>query len=347
MARGRSNAVRPKAGSPPGLALHEAAARVQALLRERARLARDAQKKKQQLQQVQERLSREAEQVTAQMAPLVERHGLLVAELTALLRELLEPGRLPKRARAYVAQLRRSLQLQGVLTPVDESAETVAAEDVGDPWTDDAPGGWSAPPRGRQGRPAPAAEVAGARQVGQEKRSLRDIFRNLARAVHPDRAQHEAERAERTEVMKQVTRAYEDGDLARLIELESTWQGQLADSGAGDADVRCRELERVNRELLDQIRQLTRQIRDTKREAQEAVGGSPDELIASATEELDDLQALCELLRDFRDDRLTLAELRRRTSPSEDEVELLEALMLEEMGLQQSSSRSPRSRKSR
>lgn len=347
MARGRSNAVRPRAGSLPGLALHEAAARVQALLRERARLARDAQKKKLQLQQVQDRLSREAQQITGQMAPLVERHGLLVAELAALFSELLEPGRLPKRARAYVAQLRRSLQLQGVLALVDEPAEAAAADDAGDAWGDEDAGGWSNPPRGRQGRPAPAAEVAGARQVGQEKRSLRDIFRNLARAVHPDRAQHEAERAERTEVMKQVTRAYEDGDLARLIELESAWQTQLADPGAGDADARCRELERVNRELLDQIRQLTRQIRDTKREAQEAFGGSPDELIASATEELDDIQALCELLRDFRDDRLTLAELKRRTSPSEDELELLEALMLQEMGLHPLGSRAPRARRPR
>ncbi|HXK17794.1 MAG TPA: J domain-containing protein, partial [Polyangiaceae bacterium] len=85
----------------------------------------------------------------------------------------------------------------------------------------------------------------------QQQRSLRDIFRNLARAVHPDRAGHDGERARRTEVMKEVTRAYEEGDLARLIEIESTWHGQQAPTEAGDSEARCRELERINRELLD------------------------------------------------------------------------------------------------
>ena len=51
--------------------------------------------------------------------------------------------------------------------------------------------------------------------------------------------------------MKEVTRAYEEGDLARLIEIESTWHGQQAPTEAGDSEARCRELERINRELLD------------------------------------------------------------------------------------------------
>lgn len=371
MARRRSNTASPQTVALPGLAVHPAAARVQALLRERARLAREAQRKKHQLEQLQQRVSRDAQDLAANMTPLISRHHALIVELTALLDELLAPGRLSKRARAQIAQIRRSLEFQGVLSPIDDWQVDPAGDDETDePWEDRAPGDWDRPgsfgedgrepPRHRQssrpghcgGAPhATTGEVPGARQMGQEKRSLRDTFRNLARAIHPDKARHEAERAERNEVMKQVTRAYEDGDLARLVQLESAWNEQLGATGSDDPEARCRALERVNRELLDQIRQLTREIRDLKRDAQEAFqGASPAEIVAGATQELDELQAMSELLRDFRDGRITLAELKRRTTPmppSSDEVELLGALMLEEMGLWPPPSQERRARRSR
>jgi hypothetical protein len=359
MARRRSNTASPQAAALPGLELHHAAARVQALLRERARLVREAQKKQLQLELLEQRISRDAQEMAANMTPLLERHRLLVAELAGLLDELLAPGRLSKRARSQINQIRRSLELQGVLSPIDDWADAGAAdEEMDDPWEDRAPDDWDspgafgkdqAPPHHRQasgrgdqghGADAPHAqtrEVPGARQMGQEKRSLRDIFRNLARAIHPDKARHEAERAQRDEVMKQVTRAYEDGDLARLVQLESAWNQQLAATGSEDPEARCRALERVNRELLDQVRQLTRAIRDLKRDAQQAFqGASPAEIVAGATQELDELEAICQLLRRFRDGQITLAELKRQTMPpppSSDELELLEALMFEEMGL--------------
>jgi hypothetical protein len=372
MARPRSNTASPQAAELPGLQLHHAAARIQVLLRERSRLVRDAQKKQEQLEQLEQRISRDAQEMAANMTPLLERHRLLVAELTALFNELLAPGRLSKRARSHINQIRRSLEFQGVLSAIDDGADAGPADDeMDDPWEDRAPDdgdgtgsfgkGGRVPPRHRQpsrggdqghGAHAPHAEtreVAGARQVGQEKRSLRDLFRNLARSIHPDKARHEAERAERNEVMKQVTRAYEDGDLARLVELESAWNEQLAATGAEDPEARCRALERVNRELLDQVRQLTRAIRDLKRDAQQAFqGASPAEIVAGATQELDELQAMCELLRQFRDGQITLAELKRRTMPpppSPDELDLLEALMLQEMGLWPPPSRRDRPRR--
>jgi hypothetical protein len=327
-----------------GLELHQAAARVQALLRERTRLVREAQKKQRQLEQLEQRISRDAQEMAANMPPLIERHRLLIAELNAALDELLVPSRLSKRARAQIIQIRRALELQGVLSPADDwTADAQGDDETDDPWQDRAhhahrqqTGRREQSQRGSTAHAA-TGEVAGARQMGQQQRSLRDLFRNLARAIHPDKARHEAERVQRNEVMKQVTRAYEDGDLARLVELESAWNEKLAASESQQPDARCRELERINRELLDQVRQLTRQMRDLKRDAQQAFqGASPAELVADAAQELDELEAICQLVREFGDGRITLAELKRRTMPpppNREELELLEALMLEEMGL--------------
>jgi hypothetical protein len=247
---------------------------------------------------------------------------------------------LGKRVRTKVGQLRAALELVGLLPPSDDDDENDGSFEPDDDfqgnfsWADEEPpfsgrGGPGAVPGASPGE----REVAGARQVGQERRSLREIFRNLARAVHPDRAQHEADREQRSEVMKQVTQAYEEGDLARLIQLESAWQSQLAATETGDPEARCRELERINRELLDQSRRLTRDIRDLKREARDVTQGmTPDELVADATSELDELQAVFEHLGAFRDGKITWAELERRTArpPTRDELDLFEAFLFEE-----------------
>ena len=51
-------------------------------------------------------------------------------------------------------------------------------------------------------------------------RALRDIFRKLASALHPDREHDVAERARKTELMKELNQAYAERDLLRLLELQ-------------------------------------------------------------------------------------------------------------------------------
>jgi hypothetical protein len=273
------------------------------LLRERARLLREAQKKQRQLEEVRQRADRDAQEALGKMAPLLERHTQLVRNLTALFEELLAEPKLSARARRLVLGIRSSLELQGVLPPLTGEPEVEEQE----PWHDPTS---SQRPRREPARAPGAPEVASARQVGQERRSLRELFRSLARAIHPDQARHEAERARRTEVMKEVTRAYEDGDLARLVELERTWQGEQAVAETADSLTRCRELERLNHELLKQVRELTRRLRDAKQEARDASHGlPPDELVEQAGRELDGLEIVHDFLCRFRDGKLTLSEL--------------------------------------
>jgi hypothetical protein len=289
---------------------------VEELAKERARLLREVQKKQRQLEQAVRRAHDFSERAVARMAPILERQGRLAAELEKLFEEILADTRFSVRARKQLEKLRRALELQGVLDPRVSEEEDAEAEREAEE------AGW-----GRGGRPepggrrpagdapgregSPPAEVAGAKQVGQQRRSLRDLFRSLARAIHPDQARQEDERARRTEVMKQVTRAYEEGDLARLLELEGAWQSaQTVATAAIDPDERCRELERSNRELLDQLRDVTRQLRDAKRELAEAEQSyPPEDIVELAHQELDDVEGIGELLRSFRDGRISISDL--------------------------------------
>ncbi|MDF3069147.1 MAG: heat shock protein DnaJ-like protein [Polyangiaceae bacterium] len=314
MARRRSKAAVSAEVSASTLAPHAAQARAEELAKERARLLREVQKKQRQLEQVKQSARDLAERAVGRMAPILERQRKLAHELSALFDELLAGARISARARKQLERLRRSLELQGVLEPRYAEDEDDEETDGDAPFERGTSGSSRGGPSRDDSRPSAGShaprEVAGARQVGQQRRSLRDIFRSLARAIHPDQARQEDERERRTEVMKQVTRAYEDGDLARLIELESAWQSEQAVTGSGDSEERCRELERLNRELLDQLREVTRQLRDAKRElAESELSYPPEDIVELAHLELDDVEGICELLRSFRDGRISISDL--------------------------------------
>lgn len=52
---------------------------------------------------------------------------------------------------------------------------------------------------------------------------LKKRFRQLAQKIHPDRAQNEADRAWRTQLMSEANRAYRAGDAAALDEVLTLW----------------------------------------------------------------------------------------------------------------------------
>jgi hypothetical protein len=364
-------AARGDRSTVPGLALHATAEKVEALLKERARRLRDVNKKKEQVTQAHAAADREAQATWLKMQPLVARHDVLVQELSALFDELLTKGRLAAKARAQVLEVRSALELQGMLPPLGGRDE--AKDDGSFPWDDDEPNaaGASGPSHearpnagphaeaasdskasGKRNRASAAAgnaarDVASAHQPGPERRSLRELFRSLASAVHPDRARQEPERERRTEVMKEVTRAYEAGDLARLIELESAWQSERVLAGDGDPEQRCRELERVNRELLDQVRTLTRDLRDVKRRARSASFGPLESLLEQAQHELDELASVRDFVRKFRDGKVSLSEFISGPPKSYDVDEFLDfaldGLLMDELSTEPA--RGPRRRR--
>ena len=51
-------------------------------------------------------------------------------------------------------------------------------------------------------------------------KSIREVYRKLARALHPDREQDEKERERKTKIMQRVNAAYNKKDLLQLLELQ-------------------------------------------------------------------------------------------------------------------------------
>ncbi|MEM7658738.1 MAG: hypothetical protein AAF399_21620 [Bacteroidota bacterium] len=94
----------------------------------------------------------------------------------------------------------------------------------------------------------------------EEQRDIRKIYLKLSQEFHPDKATNEAENQRNHEMMKQITQAYENHDIAALLEMERLYldeeREEIAISEAGnllDANI-----ERLEQELLFLENQATR-----------------------------------------------------------------------------------------
>jgi len=174
-------------------------------------------------------------------------------ELHQMFAELLSPK--SRLGRGDRAALRRFYQHvlggwappdAGDAQPEEPPAEAGEASES-PPFEDD---GWGA------GNPR---EHASAHKPSDKNTSLlRALYKKLAVALHPDRARDPSEAARLTAVMKEVTRAYAEEDLAKLVELDRDWLGQCPESDApADLERRAAALLEANRELRRQLRVLT------------------------------------------------------------------------------------------
>lgn len=90
------------------------------------------------------------------------------------------------------------------------------------------------------------------------KQFLREIYRKLASAVHPDREVDAARRAEKTDLMQQINRAYATNDLLTL--LEAQLRLELIDPDHV-SKISGKRLQQFNRLLSQQLEAATAELR--------------------------------------------------------------------------------------
>lgn len=202
----------------------------------------------------------------AQTEALRERVTGSLRELHETLAALL--GRKSRLPRAERQELRLFCQqfLGGLPRPEDLEEERAAPEqrrnaeaegEAREGEADDPGAGWAA---SADERLHPSAS-----KPGQDAELLRALYRKLTLALHPDRASERDEAARLTALMKEVTRAYAEQDLARLMELERTWLAQSASGADQDLDARAGRLQAANRELREQLRLLAARVKESER----------------------------------------------------------------------------------
>lgn len=118
-----------------------------------------------------------------------------------------------------------------------------------------------------------SASLRRSKQAGQEvSQSLRDVFRRLASAVHPDREPDTDVRARKTALMQQANEAYAAGNLLALLELQL--QAEELDA-AHLAAVDQRRLGHFVTLLQGQLAELQAEVRRFEADFRAAVGAPP------------------------------------------------------------------------
>lgn len=105
---------------------------------------------------------------------------------------------------------------------------------------------------GRQRKKTPA-QLRREAQAQQATQSVREVYRKLASALHPDRETDPDQRAAKTALMQKVNQAYKANDLLGLLELQLQIEQIDADHVA---NVSAQHLEHYNRVLGEQLSEL-------------------------------------------------------------------------------------------
>jgi len=152
-----------------------------------------------------------------------------LSELATLESELAESELELATLRAELQALeRRYLRVVGVrFAELDEIeakiAEALADQAPGDTYTRDQAAGARA-------RAQESAQAAGTvrepseREKFKPSENLKDLYREVAKRIHPDLATDEEERKRRTQLMSEANKAYEEGDEERLRAILREWE---------------------------------------------------------------------------------------------------------------------------
>lgn len=122
----------------------------------------------------------------------------------------------------------------------------------------------------RAARRRAAAALKGTSQMAQEaSQSLRDVYRRLASALHPDREPDAQQWGRKTALMQQANQAYAEGNLLVLLELQL--QAEQIDA-AHLAAVDRRRLQHYLTVLQEQLADLQSETRRLEAEFRQATG---------------------------------------------------------------------------
>ncbi len=254
----------------------------------------------------------------------MEQVQTLDEEIHQLFDEILTKRKLGKQSRGKIEDLYLSLQFQDVISdrplPGEEEEDEEEDEEFAAFFEEMKKQAQEA--QGHHASPAPA-------ESAPNQRDMRQTFLRLAAIYHPDRASDEDTQAQNTEIMKEINRAYKDGDFARLLELEQQTLNETVETleNSDDLEKVCAKLKRENQKLRDQyegIKQELRHLRNdthegemvkTYRQAQKVGLDMFAQMEQEAQMEVENMTKIRDFVQDFRDQKMTIKDFLRGPEP--------------------------------
>jgi hypothetical protein len=331
------------------LALSDLHLQLAGLEKEHQSLLKQIKKKRTELNNFVEKMRSLATEVFHRVSPNMQTMAELDAEIHALFTEILNTRKMGKQTQKNIQSLYRSLQMGGIISykHIEEEKENDDNEELDELFEDN--DSQENHQRRRQFWEAEQDSESPTVARTDESRKIRQTFLRLAEIFHPDKVKDNETQMTHTEIMKEINKAYQDGDLARLLEIERKYEvGETIDNNSeDDLSRRCKNIEQHNQILKNQYEKLKQELRlakntpegsmvaDYKKAAKQGVDCIELmlETIQSQTKIVAEIR---DFVQDFKDKKITIKEFlagpESLRSVQEDMMEELLERMMEEFG---------------
>ncbi|MEL4897152.1 J domain-containing protein [Crocosphaera sp. Alani8] len=293
-------------------------------------------------------------EVFRKVVPINQKIQELDQEIHDLFSEILTTRKLGKKSREELIGVYHSLQMMGLISPKSEELEEEEEEDFEDfedVFSDEQEfktAEKKAQKNANYREPLDEDNDFGSGETKSKKSGeIRKTFLKLASLFHPDKASDPETQIYNNEVMKEVNKAYEEGDIARLLEIEKQHHSQqeidLDNASKSEIEKICLMREKDNELLRNQYENLKKELRMVRRTPEgkmvkeyRSCQKQGVDAMAALTRELEEqvkpIESIRDFVRDFRDKKITISEFLKGPGGggSVKEEEILE-MMLEEL----------------
>lgn len=313
----------PRRASPPKRATATTLApstvhiRVEGLETQHKRLLTQINKKRTELNNFVEQIRSIATQLYQRTTSNFQKIKAFDEEIHTLFNEILTKKKLAKQTKRKIAQIYYNLQVAGIISQkVDDEEDTEDEVFEFNEQENESPYEYHQ----QQHQPQPELESPSAARTDESKK-IRSYFLRLAEIFHPDKATDSETQMHHTEIMKEINKAYQEGDLARLLEIEKKHQvGEIIDSNSEDDLTRkCIRLEQQNELLKTQYESLKQELRSVKNTPEGAIvseckkvkkkGFDPiDEISLQIESQIKLISEIRDYVKDFHSAKMTIKE---------------------------------------
>ncbi|MEM7714281.1 MAG: J domain-containing protein [Cyanobacteria bacterium P01_A01_bin.68] len=306
------------------LALSSFHIRLEALEKEHQWLLKQIKKKRTEQKNFLEQMRSVATEIHSRCTPCFQKMASLDEEIHSIFDEILTKRKLGKQTRRNIEQVYRSLQVAGIISVKFNPSEGHTLEDFFEMEEEennfsDSKNGESDTYEGSEQQYQQAQPDFSSATRNSESKKIRQTFLRLAEIFHPDKVTDSDIQMHHTEIMKEINKAYQDGDLARLLEIERLHQVEESFSINSEDDLtrQCNKLEQHNDFLKNQYENLKGELRLAKNtnEGQMVSGYRKavkegidpiNQTVEQIESEIEVISSICNFIKDFRDKKITI-----------------------------------------
>ncbi|MBD2452017.1 J domain-containing protein [Nostoc sp. FACHB-152] len=323
------------------LALSELHLRLQFLEKEHQSILKQIKKKRTELNNFVERTRSLATEVVHRASPSFQKMAQLDQEIHALFETIFTTRKFGKQTLKKIQAVYHQLQFAGVISIKPDTSQLEAEPDEEFAPMEEDFCAESAQNTHQHHWQVPDSTSFGAGARTETQQKIRSTFLRLAEIFHPDKATDSETQKYHTQIMQEINIAYQEGDLARLLEIESRQQvGEVVElNNEDDLTRKCRHLEQQNQILQAQYENLKRELRLAKNTPEGAMVSSSRKaakqgidavagMVEAIESQIGAVSQIRDFVQDFQQQKLTIQEfLAGPVSLYSSEEELLQDIL--------------------